>query len=285
MFSVNTTSPNDFEQELIELYQSGKGVCFLQNKYHISKEKVKVILKENNIHIRNRHEAIVAGNKNRNLLNNHAYFQTESRNMAWLLGFLAADGCIEKDRNVIKISLSSADKEILEKIRKEISLQSEVKDYVDSSGFAKSKLQWSSEQHKKDLSTYHIIPQKTFALKPPEKLSNEFIIDYLRGYWDGDGSITVINNNYNSLEWQITSATKEILEFFVNYLYDTYGIPKVNIHSYKRNDHELYLLQYSTKASLRLNDIMYKDISIDDLFIKRKKDKYDKIVQEKLNLK
>lgn len=282
---MNTISPNDFEQELIELYQSGKGVHFLQKEYQMSKEQVKDILKRNNIHIRNRHEAIVAGNKNRNLLDNHSYFQTEGKNMAWLLGFLAADGCVEKDRNVIKISLSSVDKEILEKIRKEISLRSKVKNYVDNAGFAKSKIQWSSEQHKKDLASYHIIPQKTFKLKPPEKLNDEFIIDYLRGFWDGDGSITICRNNYNVLEWQITSASKEILDFFVEFLYEKYGIPKVKVHTFIRDDHNLYLLLYSTKASLQLYNIMYKDVKDSDLFIKRKKDKYDQIVQEKLNLK
>lgn len=282
---MNTTNPNQIEQEIISLYQSGRGIYFLQKQYGISQEKIKVILRKNNIHIRNRHEAIIAGNRNRNLLNNHNYFQTENKNMAWLLGFIASDGCIEKDRNVIKISLSNIDREILEKIKQEISLESEVKDYVDNAGFSKSKLQWSSEQHKKDLASYGIIPQKTFNLKCPNKLNNQFIIDYIRGYWDGDGSITIIRNNYNSLEWQITSATKEILEFFVEYLYKEYDIPKVNIHEFIRDNHILYILQYSTQSSLKLYHIMYDNISGKDLFISRKKEKYDKIVQEKLNLK
>lgn len=282
---MNTMSPNQIEQEIINLYQSGRGIYFLQKQYGISQEKIKIILRKNNIHIRNRHEAIIAGNRNRNLLNNHNYFQTENKNMAWLLGFIASDGCIEKDRNVIKISLSNIDREILEKIKQEISLESEVKDYVDNAGFNKSKLQWSSEQHKKDLASYGIIPQKTFNLKCPNKLNNQFIIDYIRGYWDGDGSITIIRNNYNSLEWQIISATKEILEFFVEYLYKEYDIPKVNIHEFIRDNHTLYILQYSTQSSLKLYHIMYDNISEKDLFISRKKEKYDKIVQEKLNLK
>lgn len=282
---MNTMNPNQIEQEIINLYQSGRGIYFLQKQYGISQEKIKIILRKNSIHIRNRHEAIIAGNRNRNLLNNHNYFQTENKNMAWLLGFIASDGCIEKDRNVIKISLSNIDREILEKIKQEISLESKVKDYVDNAGFSKSKLQWSSEQHKKDLASYGIIPQKTFNLKCPNKLNNQFIIDYIRGYWDGDGSITIIKNNYNSLEWQITSATKEILEFFVEYLYKEYDIPKVNIHEFIRDNHTLYILQYSTQSSLKLYHIMYDNISEKDLFISRKKEKYDKIVQEKLNLK
>lgn len=272
------------EKEIIDLYLSGNGIYFLQNKYHLSKEKIKDILRKNNIHIRNRHESIVASNKQRNLLNNHEYFQTESKNMAWLLGFIAADGCVEKDRNVIKISLSSVDYEILEKIRKEIGLTSEVKNYVDNAGFSKSKIQWSSEQHKQDLASYNIIPEKTFKLKPPYKLDKKYIIDYIRGYWDGDGSITINRNNYNSLEWQITSATKEILQFFIDYLYEEYSIPKVNIHEFCRggqNDHLLYIMQYSTKSSLQLYDIMYNNLQESDLYIKRKKDKYDEIIQER----
>ena len=279
---MNTT---ESEKKIIELYQSGMGIFSLQKLYPYSKEDIKSILKKNNIHIRNRHEAIIARNKTGNLLENHEYFQSETRNMAWLLGFIAADGSIEKDRNVIKISLSQVDHEILEKIRKEIQLKSEVKRYMSNDGFLKSKIQWSSEQHKKDLAYYNITPQKTFTLKPPNNLNKEFVIDYIRGFWDGDGSITMCKTQYNTLEWQIGSASKPILEFFVDYLYEEYGIPKVKVHSYLRGEHYWHLLQYSTKASIKLYDIMYNGISKDDLYIARKKEKYDKIIQEKLSLK
>lgn len=216
------------------------------------------------------------------MLGNHDYFkkENESANMAWLLGFLAADGCIEKDRNVIKLSLSSIDREILEKIRLEINLKSEVKDYITSKGYNVSKIQWSSAEHKKDLAYYGIIPQKTFKLTPPYNLNRKFWKDYIRGYWDGDGSITIKPYEYNTLQWQITSATPEILEFIINYFYEDYNIPKVNIHSFKRGEKTLFLLQYSTNASIKIYDIFYYDKK--NLNLQRKKEHYTSVIQKKI---
>ena len=200
--------------------------------------------------------------------------------MAWLLGFLAADGCVEKDRNVIKLSLSTVDKELLERIRVEIDLKSEVKDYITSKGYQVSKLQWSSEKHKKALAHYGIIPQKTFILKPPINLNKKYWGDYIRGYWDGDGSVTLAKNNYNSLLWQITSATPEILQFIIDYFYEEYHIPKVKIHEFQRGEKTLYSLQYSTMASIEICKHFYEN---DDLIsLKRKKEHFKTVVASKL---
>lgn len=274
---------NEKENLIIDLYiNKGYGQDKTARKAQISKREVKECLKRNGYKLRNRYEAIVASNQGRNLLNDHDYFNRENSNMAWLLGFLAADGSIEKDRNVIKLSLSSIDKEILEKIRKEISLDSIVKDYVTSKGFEMSKLQWSSAQHKKDLARYSIVPAKTFILKPPYALDRKYWIDYIRGYWDGDGSITIYKKNYNSLAWQITSATKEVLEFIVDFFYEEYGIPKVKVHSFERGLNTLYILQYSTSASKEIYNHLYTP---DSLCLERKKKHFDEAIKikEKIN--
>lgn len=249
------------------------------NKAKINLKELKEILEKNGYHLRNRHEAIVAANKGRNLLSNHNYFHEESANMAWLMGFLAADGSIEKDRNVIKLGLSSVDRDILEKIRQEINLKSEVKNYITAKGFSVSKLQWSSETHKKDLASYGIIPEKTFKLKPPYKLNKKYWIDYIRGYFDGDGSIVLNENNYNTLTWEIGSATKDILEFIRDFLTEEYGIPYVNIYETQRKE-KFYLLMYSTNSAIQLYNIMYYKEDI--LYLPRKKEKYTSLIQKKI---
>ena len=59
-------------------------------------------------------------------------------------------------------------------------------------GFDVCSYRWSCKKHKEDLATYGVVPNKTFLLKPPYKLSEEFHLDYIRGYFDGDGSINLI---------------------------------------------------------------------------------------------
>jgi hypothetical protein len=278
---VNTKNSFTKEQEKIvlkEYVENGRGQAAVMTAAKITLPQLKLILEKNGYKLRNRHEAIVAANKGRNLLEKQNYFSEENHNMAWLVGFLAADGSIEKDRNIIKLSLSTVDREILEKIRQEIGLKSEVKDYITQAGYQVSKIQWSSEQHKKDLAKYGVIPQKTFKLKPPLSLDRKYWIDYIRGFFDGDGSITLLSNNYNTLSWQITSATKEILEWIVDFFYEEYDIPKVNVHSFQRNTSTLYILQYSTNASKEIFKHLYTDNS---LFLARKKEKYQKIIDIK----
>lgn len=276
---MNTISP--IEKLVLELYiNQGKGQNPVIKQTGISKNELKLILEKNGYHLRNRHESIIAANKRRNKLQNQEYFSTQTHNMAWLMGFLAADGSIEKNRNVIKLALSTIDKEILEKIREEIQLEVSVKDYVTAKGFQMSKIQWSSEQHKKDLSQYGIIPQKTFNLKPPYKLKKEYWIDYIRGYFDGDGSVYITKNNYNTITWEIGSATKEILEFIRDFFYEEYGIPKTNIHETVKKE-PFYVLMYSTNAAKKIYKHFYENEDV--LSLKRKKDKYTEIIKLKNN--
>lgn len=240
---------------------------------------VKNILKKYNIHIRTQQEAAILSNKNRATHKKEDYFSTQNSNMAWLLGFLAADGSIRKNENEIKIGLSIKDKEILEKIKKELELETSIKEYTNSQGYDCCTLQWTCEQHKKDLAKYNIVPEKTFVLKPPYELNKDLWIDYIRGYFDGDGSINLIPNSNGrgngNLRWQVCSATKEILEFILQVFEEQYNIPKVNIYE-RQGLYTLYYIQYSSTATRKIYSILYTQNS---LFLERKKKHFEDILQ------
>lgn len=201
--------------------------------------------------------------------------------MAWLLGFLASDGTIRKDSNEIKIGLARKDKEILEKIRQELALTTTVKDYITTNGYECSTLQWTCAEHKQDLAEYYIIPAKTFQLKPPDKLNPKYYIDYIRGYFDGDGSISLMRNSHpdaiGNLRWQICSATPELLEWIVNILYEQFNIPKVKLQK-RTGTTNLYLIQYSTNSTKKIYNILYTPNS---LYLARKKEHFDEIIKLK----
>lgn len=247
-----------------------------------SPETVKRFLKSKGIHIRSQGEAAVISNKNRAMKKDTNYFKRQCSNMAWLLGFLASDGTVRKNSNEIKIGLAIKDKEILEKIKEELQLQIEVKDYVTNTGYDACTLQWTCEEHKRDLADYHIIPAKTFVLKPPvEKLDRKYWIDYIRGYFDGDGSINLIANSNGrgngNLRWQVCSATPELLEWIVDFFYEEYGIPKVNLQAQNRpgSQHTLYCIQYSSRATRQIYNVLYTPNS---LYLKRKKEHFEEIL-------
>ena len=242
--------------------------------------KVKEVLKKYNIPIRNFSQAAVVSNINRTLYKNDEYFKYQNSNMAWLLGFLAADGTVSSSDNTIKIGLSSKDKEILERIKKELKIENKIVERTTKDGYDTVDLHWTSKEHKQDLAIYGITPQKTFTIKPPKTLESKYYIDFIRGYFDGDGSVNLIHSNgkVSALRWQICGATSEILQWIIDILYEQYNIPKVNIHvdnspSRKNN---YYYFQYSTNSTKKIKDILYTS---DSLYLKRKKDHFEKIIQ------
>lgn len=278
--------PVEIQNKIIDNYVNKHyGQIKAGKEFGVSGFLVKKILKENNIVIRDYSEAAKLSNKNRAKYNNNDdYFKTQSSSMAWLLGFLASDGSLCKTDNSIKIGLSRIDREILERIKKEVGIEANIKDYTTSDGFDCSCLAWTSQMHREDLKEYSIIPQKTFCLKPPFKLEKKYWIDYIRGYFDGDGSVNYIhsknNNHSGALRWQVCSATKEILSFIVDFLYEEYNIPKVSIRMEQRKNSPLYIISYSTLSTRKIYNILYTK---DALYLERKKKKYEEILLLKEN--
>ena len=258
-----------------EYVENKRGLIFISKQINSTPETIKKFLKNNNIHIRTFSEAAVQSNKNRTLKKDNNYFKTENSNMAWILGFIASDGTIRKNRNTIKIGLAIKDKEILERIRKEINIENKVKEYTNTQGFECCQLEWTSEEHKKDLSNYNIIPQKTFKLLPPLKLKKEYWIDYIRGYFDGDGSVNT--NGNNGIRFSICAANKKILEWIIDVFYK-YGIPKVNIYKKIIGLNPLYYFEYSTNSTKKIYNILYSTNS--NLYLKRKKNKFEELVNK-----
>lgn len=277
---------NEYSQEIIDkvidnYVNKHMGRLASGREFGLSDRAVKKILKDAGIRLRTHREAIILRNKRlKKYDNNSNYFSTESPNMAYIMGFIAADGTIRKRENSIKITVSRRDRELLEKIKEEVGIEVEVKDYTTSQGYDCSTLVWTDQKHKEDLAKYSIVPEKTFILRPPTNLKREYWIDYIRGYFDGDGSINNIKNSNGrgngSIRWQVCSATKELIDWIVDFFNEEYGIPKVNVQTRIRNHEKLlYIVQYSSRASRMIYKVLYSESS---LYLARKKEIFDNLM-------
>lgn len=262
------------KDEVISYYNEGNGLTKCARKFGVYTRDIKKILQGNNIHIRSFQENI--DNKEKDI----DFFKKQSHDMAWLVGFLAADGCISKNTNRITIQLAKKDEEILEKIRTLIGIDNKISSYTTNTGYDVVTYGWGCEEHKKDLASYNVIPHKTFALTPPYTLEKQYRIDYIRGYFDGDGSINLIKNSNGrgngNLRWQVCSATKCILEFIRDEL-ESLGVPPVNIRQEFRTNEPLYVLSYSSRATRMIYDVLYND---SEMFLARKREHYEEILDK-----
>ena len=257
------------KEELIKDYTEGMSLNECVKKYGVYLREIKQVLNDNNIHIRSFQEA------SRKI--DEDFFVKQNHDMAWLLGFIAADGNISEKSNAITIKLSIKDEEILHKIRALIGINNNITYYTTKDGFDVCSYRWSCKKHKEDLAIYDIVPNKTFLLKPPYKLSEEFHLDYIRGYFDGDGSINLIKSGNGrgngSLRWQVCSATKEIIEFILN-TFEKYGIPKVSIQV-RKGRNPLYIISFSSVSTRKIYDILYNE---SEMYLERKRNHYEEIL-------
>ena len=115
------------KEELIKDYTEGMSLNECVKKYGVYLREIKQVLNDNNIHIRSFQEA------SRKI--DEDFFVKQNHDMAWLLGFIAADGNISEKSNAITIQLSIKDEEILHKIRALIGINNNITYYTTKDGF------------------------------------------------------------------------------------------------------------------------------------------------------
>lgn len=268
-----TNNKFPFEKELIEFYLQGNSIASCGREYGLSTYRVKNILLKNDIKTRTRREQNIIENKKRRKYVNDNYFDIIHENQAYLLGFLAADGTISKDDNGIKIGLSSVDHNFLEKVKKEMSIEREVKKEETNNGFFVSTLAFSSEKIKKRLAEFGIVPNKTYKKTINfDKIPEKYKIYFIKGYFDGDGSFDSKNGRV-----RICAHLDYILKDFQEYLL-TKNI-KGNIYTFNREKNSIiYSLEYSTLPGLKIMELFYQN---QNLQLDRKYQKYKTLLNKR----
>ena len=260
----------EIQNKIITNYLNGMGLIASGKEFGVGYYKVRKILAENNIHIRDKHEGIQVRNiAERKYHFNENYFKNMNSNVAYIVGFLAADGTIASNSNCVKLTLAQKDAELLEKIKKELEFDGPVKYTTTSKGFDIATLEINSAVYKEDLKKYNVVPQKTFTFSIPETIPEEYLIDFIRGYWDGDGTICTAGKS--AIRSSLCSARKETLEQILTFLEKRYGIPRVSIQEQMRSN-VLYYIQYSNNSTRKLFKAFYYKDNI--LYLERKYKKF-----------
>lgn len=241
------------ENNIVQEYLIGKSQNQLAKDYNVSTGTIKRALTRNNIHIRSVQETNIS---KYNILHDFFKIENQSSDSAYILGLLASDGWVSKEDNCVCIELQQSDKQILEDINKKIKNERPIKDYERANGYKNSKLYFFSQQIKKDLELYDIVPNKTYLQTNFVKnIKYKFFPDFLRGFFDGDGCIT--SANYG-IRWQLDGAS--ILTFMDIYKY--LKVKKIDVMINNTTDNtctipRYRLYTYSQKKVKQLFDLMY----------------------------
>lgn len=120
------------------------------------------------------------------------YFSTiDTPSKAYYLGFIASDGCVYKRKShnqqgIIRICIIKEDEEILVNLKKE--LGTEIPLHYQSGRYVS--LEICCESIYQDVNTLGLHERKTYNNTIPTNIPNHLFKYFIRGYFDGDGSIT-----------------------------------------------------------------------------------------------
>lgn len=190
---------------------------------------------------------------------NQDYFKTWSNNMAYILGFWYADGCIYGGK-MFDITLHKKDKYIIKKIAQELDYQGPILDYVDRQA---CRINFSCKVIYNDLIALRGTERKSKTLQFPN-IPIEFLPDFIRGYFDGDGS--VYNVKGKRINTNFACGSNKFLQSLLQLLKKEAGIEGGSISIANQS------LTFGKKDSIKLGNYIYQNNP--ELYLLRKYEKF-----------
>lgn len=199
---------------------------------------------------------------------------------AYILGFICADGHIEKDR--LNITVSIKDRDILEKIKYAMHSNHPIKEVQRTNPYKKtnrenlilSELMIGSVELVKPLFNMGLTTNKTYTLNGDilKYIPKYLIRDFLRGYFDGDGNVFFGKRYSSGYKYNVNICGNEdfLLKSFQVYFPSNNKLYK---DLYSR---QCYVWKISQKDKVR--DFMYYLYYNSSIFLQRKYNEFRKIM-------
>lgn len=218
---------------------------------------------------------------------NHNFFENiDSEIKAYLLGFFAADGHLEfkEDSYCLKVGVSIKDAHIVLLFNKYI-CENKASILICNNNTATINI--GSKILGESLIKHHFDNNKTYSFNKLPNIQEEYMRHFIRGFFDGDGSITVNRrtsnkrlNGYNRI-FSISCVNTDLLNEIGNILpINSFSIEETTKPGRKTIIKEretisttsCYQLKVSDCSNLKqIYDYFYKDANF---FFKRKKDNF-----------
>ena len=219
-------------QKIIEDYKNGKSMRQIEIDYGVTRTTVSRYLTKLGI-------KTTVGNHHRTYSHKEDFFHTiDTEEKAYWLGFMFADGYISNNDNRYgqdQFGLSLAEEDIgsLYQFKKALDATNPVHIYNRNSntkGQSLCRLQLTSQQTVDDLIMHGCKKQKSHILQPPIDVPNELIPHFIRGFFDGDGSIVKAkNNNYKKTSgyvYSINITTTKMMADWLQAYFDMGSVAK-----------------------------------------------------------
>jgi len=169
---------------------------------------------------------------------NKQFFSSWGLEMAYVFGVITADGCIiiKRTRNdgskQYCLNITSKDLKLLQKIKEAMKAQQKIGTKLNGQGKKRCyQLQIGHQNICKDLLSLGIKPNKSHNFLGPVNVPEEFFPAFVRGFFDGDGSVYIYDvNGTPQIKASFVSTDHSFLKDFNQKLCSQLKIPIKTIH-------------------------------------------------------
>lgn len=213
---------------------------------------------------------------------NEKYFDIiDTAEKAYFLGFLFADGYVSSRFKLCKIDLQEIDVDLLEKFKKAINFSGKINQYVAKKGKSYrpedaivKRISVINESFSKALETKGVVTHRERSSFPFQYVPNMYIFDFIRGYFDGNGSISLSFSKMGNMSIMVNICGGTNLLKDIGDILNSNGI-EVKWHPRRKDNLDNTQLFISkTQNKIRFLDLIYQNATV---FLDRKYAKYLKI--------
>ena len=265
----------ELQEIIIEDYKNNVSIRQISEKYDVTRPTVSKFLEEKGI-------KTTKGNHYRIYHHNESFFDIiDTKEKAYWLGFMFADGYIVDEsehygQDKFGISLAEQDKKTLEDFAKAIQSNNPICVYSrkDNIGQPLCRILLTSQKTVDDLIKHGCVKQKSLILQPPIDVPQNLTRHFIRGFFDGDGSISkTLKQNKSQEYWysiNITS-TYEMIEWIYAFL------EMGSIIKEKRRDKTYYYSLGGHQQVKKFFHILYDNATI---YMERKYNRFLEFVEK-----
>lgn len=218
------------------------------------------------------------------------FLDYETPEKYWLLGLLASDGSIGKYNQIFLAQSGDEGLKTIEYVKELLSAECPIR-HVETGFQVSHSIQVSSNKLLQELEKYNIVRNKTNIYAFPE-IPEKYLSSFLAGYVEGDGCITIINNNINNNNYKYLHAsfvgTKEFIE-------KCHEIIPVKSIPHKHHSSSVYEIRWNAEKAVEFCKWIYQEpflyhgrkynnfITGKIIFEKSRKERYKRIKEKVLD--
>ena len=259
----------DTKNDMIRLYSEGKPLSKVAEETGTTKSMVQHYLSKAGIVLRS-----VSDARRVHTANDSYFTHIDTPEKAYWLGLIYADGSVGvygRGKGQLSFCIKAADRCLLDTFKSDIECTNPVTESVSNKGYSRVMLTITSSKLFADLAAHGVVPNKTFKTCWPT-LHDGLVSHFMRGYFDGDGSVGMRNKGPAYIHIDVTGYTP-FIESYREELINRCATNFVKLYKPKLSNGTSNLKYGGRLQVLRIYDFMYEGAT---RWLPRKKEVFDR---------